>query len=67
MRAVVVGGGIGGLTVALCLIQIGWEVTVLEQAPELTEVGAGIQISPNGTKILDRLGVIDRLGGLVYE
>ncbi|MEL6996624.1 MAG: FAD-dependent monooxygenase [Pseudomonadota bacterium] len=67
MRAVVVGGGIGGLTAALCLVDIGWDVTVLEQAPELTEVGAGIQISPNGTKILDRLGVIDRLGELVYE
>ncbi|MEM9059547.1 MAG: FAD-dependent monooxygenase [Pseudomonadota bacterium] len=67
MRAVVVGGGIGGLTAALCLVHVGWDVVVLEQAPEFAEVGAGIQVSPNGTKILERLGVIERLGHLLYE
>jgi salicylate hydroxylase len=56
-RAVVVGGGIGGLTAALCLAQRGAEVRVLEQAEALREVGAGIQVSPNGFRVLDALGL----------
>ncbi len=54
-RAVVVGGGIGGLTAALCLERKGWRVRVLEQAGEISEVGAGIQISPNGVRVLRAL------------
>lgn len=53
----VVGGGIGGLTAALAFASTGAEVTVLEQAPALTEVGAGIQVTPNGAAVLDRLGL----------
>lgn len=60
-RAIIVGAGIGGLSAALALALLGWEVRVLEQAPELGEVGAGLQISPNGTKVLDALGVLDDL------
>ena len=54
---VVVGGGIGGLTAALCFAFHGARVTVLEQAPALTEVGAGLQITPNGAVVLARLGL----------
>jgi len=57
----VIGGGIGGLTAALSLLQAGFDVEVYEQARELREVGAGIQISPNASRILHRLGLADKL------
>lgn len=53
----VIGGGIGGLTAALCLLKVGFDVHVYEQAQTLREVGAGIVISPNATRILDGLGL----------
>jgi salicylate hydroxylase len=53
----VVGGGLGGLTAALALRQKGLRVTVLEQAPQLGEVGAGIQTAPNASRILIGLGL----------
>jgi len=53
----VIGGGIGGLAAALCLRRHGAEVTVLEQAEEIAEVGAGLQISPNGAAVLRALGL----------
>ena len=53
----VVGGGIGGLTAALAFARQGAVVTVLEQASALTAVGAGIQITPNGARVLDALGL----------
>lgn len=53
----VLGGGIGGFAAAAALARRGAEVTVLEQAAELGEVGAGLQISPNGVRVLDALGV----------
>ncbi|MFM2354322.1 MAG: hypothetical protein RLZZ528_58 [Pseudomonadota bacterium] len=53
----VVGAGIAGLAVALALALRGAAVTVLEQAPELREVGAGLQIAPNGARALDALGL----------
>jgi salicylate hydroxylase len=52
-----VGAGIGGLTAALALRQAGFDVDVYEQAPELTEVGGGINMGPNATRILYRLGL----------
>ncbi|MEM6563885.1 MAG: FAD-dependent monooxygenase [Pseudomonadota bacterium] len=55
--AVVVGAGIGGLAVATALAQRGIAVTVVEQANEISEVGAGLQISPNGLAVLEALGV----------
>lgn len=52
-----IGGGIGGLAVAAALGQRGVAVTLLEQAPALSEVGAGLQVSPNGLAVLRGLGV----------
>lgn len=54
---VVIGAGIGGLTAACAFAQSGAQVTVLEQAPALTEVGAGVQITPNGFCVLHALGL----------
>lgn len=53
----IVGAGVAGLSVALALRQHGLPVRVLEQAPAITEVGAGLQISPNGTRVLRALGL----------
>ncbi|MEV8373932.1 FAD-dependent monooxygenase [Kribbella sp. NPDC056861] len=55
--AIVVGAGIGGVTAAVALEQCGWQVTVLERAPELGEVGAGISVWPAALAVLDELGV----------
>ena len=57
LRIAVVGGGIGGLSAALSLLQAGFDVHVYEQARELSEIGAGIQISPNASRLLHRLGL----------
>jgi 3-hydroxybenzoate 6-monooxygenase len=58
---VIAGGGIGGLSAALCLARAGKTVRVLEQAPEFGEIGAGLQLAPNAARILDWLGVLDRV------
>jgi 3-hydroxybenzoate 6-monooxygenase len=55
----ITGGGIGGLTTALALARVGRPVRVLERAPEFAEVGAGLQVGPNASRVLDRLGVLD--------
>jgi salicylate hydroxylase len=60
-KIVIVGGGIGGLTTALAMLKRGLDVEVYEQAPALREVGAGIQISCNGTQVLFALGLEDAL------
>ena len=60
-RIAVIGGGIGGLTAAVALYQAGFEVNVYEQAPELTEVGGGINMAPNATRVLRGLGLAERL------
>jgi salicylate hydroxylase len=65
LQAVVVGGGIGGIAAAVALTQAGIDVQVHEQARQLTEVGAGVSLAPNGLLMLERLGVGDgirRLG-----
>ena len=57
----VVGAGIAGLSVAAFLARAGYPCTVYEQAVELTEVGAGIQVSPNGSVLLHRIGLAGHL------
>ncbi len=54
---IIVGAGIGGLAAGLALLKRGLDVEIYEQAPELKEVGAGIQISSNGTRVLYALGL----------
>ena len=60
-RTIIIGGGIGGLAAGLALLKRGLDVEIYEQAPELKEVGAGIQISSNGTRVLYALGLQDAL------
>ncbi|MEM8655965.1 MAG: FAD-dependent monooxygenase [Pseudomonadota bacterium] len=67
MKALIVGGGIGGLSAAIALRLRGWEVTAVEQASALSEVGAGLQISPNGWRVLEALGVAPLLAKRVFE
>jgi salicylate hydroxylase len=57
MKIAVIGGGIGGLSAALALLKSGFDVQVYEQAPRFGEIGAGIQISPNASRLLHRLGL----------
>ena len=61
LRVGIVGAGIGGLTAAVSLLQAGIDVHVYEQASTLGVVGAGVQLSPNATRILHRLGLADDL------
>jgi 2-polyprenyl-6-methoxyphenol hydroxylase-like FAD-dependent oxidoreductase len=60
----IIGGGIGGLAAALSLLRAGLDVHVYERARTLSEVGAGIQVSPNASRILHRLGLADSLADL---
>ncbi|KJL33865.1 FAD-dependent monooxygenase [Microbacterium azadirachtae] len=61
-RIGIIGGGMGGLTAAIALTRIaGVQVTVFEQAGALGEVGAGVTVAPNASRVLDRLGVLDRI------
>jgi 2-polyprenyl-6-methoxyphenol hydroxylase-like FAD-dependent oxidoreductase len=61
--AVVVGGGIGGLTAAVALRRVGWQVTVLERAAMFGEIGAGITLLSNGLRCLDAIGLGDAVRG----
>jgi salicylate hydroxylase len=61
LRIAVIGGGIGGLSAAVSLLRAGFEVDVYEQAPELNEVGGGINMAPNAVRILHRLGLAEGL------
>lgn len=57
-QLLVAGGGIGGLAAALTASRVGWQVQVLEQAPQLAEVGAGLQLGPNATRRLEAWGLL---------
>jgi len=67
LRVLIAGAGIGGLTAALALLKRDIDVEVYEQATELKEVGAGIQLSANGTRALYALGVGEELKALSAE
>lgn len=58
---IVVGAGIAGLTTGLALARSGHRITILESVPSLGEVGAGIQIAPNASRILHGLGVLEEV------
>jgi salicylate hydroxylase len=60
-RVAIVGAGLGGLAAAIALRRQGFEVRVYEQAPELAEFGAGINISPNSVKFFQAVGLADKL------
>ncbi|GAA4507099.1 FAD-dependent monooxygenase [Actinoallomurus oryzae] len=59
--AIIAGGGIGGLAAAVALGRRGWRVEVLERAPAIGEVGAGLSLWPNGVRALDALGLGERV------
>lgn len=63
LPVLVAGGGIGGLAAALALVNQGFQVQVFEQAPEIGEIGAGIQLGPNAFHAFDALGVGDKARG----
>ncbi len=63
LPVIVAGGGIGGLAAALALVRQGFSVKVLEQAPEIGEIGAGIQLGPNAFHAFDALGVGEKARG----
>lgn len=65
--AAIIGGGIGGLTAALCLLQAGFGVRVYEQARWLAELGAGINIEPNASRILIRLGLGEECAKVAFR
>ena len=60
-RAVIAGAGIGGLATALGLSQAGFDITLYERSEGLEEFGAGLQLTPNATRVLSRLEVLDNV------
>ncbi|WP_036596292.1 FAD-dependent monooxygenase [Ottowia thiooxydans] len=63
-QLLIAGGGIGGLAAALAATRAGWEVRVFERTPQFSEVGAGIQLGPNATRILQSWGLGDALSAV---
>ena len=66
-KILIAGAGIGGLVAGLALLQRGIEVEIFEQASELRELGAGVQLSANGTRILIALGLEQEMQGIAAE
>jgi salicylate hydroxylase len=66
-EALIAGGGIAGMATALALAREGWKVVVFEEAPTPAEVGAGLQMSPNATKVLRWLGVLDTVAAQAFR
>ena len=66
-RVLIAGAGIAGLVAALALLRRGIDVEIFEQAAELRQVGAGLQIGPNGSRVLIELGLLAQLEPIVCE
>ena len=66
-KALICGGGIGGLAAALATSRAGWDVTLLEQSPAFSEVGAGIQVGPNAVRVLLALGLDKELRAVAAQ
>jgi 2-polyprenyl-6-methoxyphenol hydroxylase-like FAD-dependent oxidoreductase len=66
-KALIIGGGIGGLATAVALRRAGWEIEVFERAPGLEEVGAGLSLWRNALAALDRIGLLESLRALGVE
>lgn len=60
-KILIIGGGIGGLTVGIALQQAGFRIEIFERAEELREIGAGIGLSPNAVRVLKHLGLMQRV------
>ncbi|KAK7562619.1 FAD binding domain-containing protein [Phyllosticta citricarpa] len=67
LKIIVVGAGLGGLAASIECALSGHHVTVLETAPELAEIGAGLQITPNSSRLLKSWGVYDKLADMAVE
>lgn len=67
MKIVIVGGGIGGLALAVALQKHGVPSVVCERAPELREIGAGLLLTPNASWVMDRLGLLEETRGCGQE
>ncbi len=63
----IVGGGLGGLTLSLCLAKIGISSKVFERRSQLSENGAGIQLSPNCLRVYDHLGMVSAIAEIAHE
>ena len=57
----VVGGGLGGTVAAILLEQAGYDVRLYEQTPKLARIGAGINLSSNATRVIQRCGLLERM------
>ena len=63
----VIGAGIGGLAVSSCLRKVGIETTIYEQAPRFTRIGAGIQMTPNAMRVLNGIGIGEKIAARAFE
>jgi len=67
MKILIAGAGIGGLTAAICLLRAGHDVEIYEQAAQLGEAGAGIQLSANASRVLHSIGLEDAIKGIAVQ
>ncbi|NND81724.1 MAG: monooxygenase [Gammaproteobacteria bacterium] len=67
MKLIIAGAGIGGTTAALCLLEAGFEVQLLERTPTIEEVGAGIQCGANALRVLKHLGLLEQIIPLAVQ
>ncbi len=67
MKVLIIGGGIGGLTAALCLHGAGMEVVVCESVPEIKPLGVGINLLPHSMRVLSRVGLLERIAEHAVE